>query len=359
MYAVNISPFPQIDNPILFCRVFSLPLFQDDAINMEEMRIYRRAARNLREYHGVPSMTPPKLVQTLAFLKLHPRCLVRQGLAPAHLLAGVKAPEPLGSDNNDDLAEAVTSDMELMSVEDDRKEWNDGFVSVENGERPTDAAAEHSSSSEEEAGVGGKKEEPKAKNVMHGAFLSAGIQLRPREIMPLFLALGVRPARLVKLGRVDGKELRAAVESMKRRHRHHGGGHPAMAHGHPGIAHPGMARGGGPGGSMGYMGTPPGIANCHRGDRARGQGGKPCGHGRRVGRGPPVEGVSCCHPPPPPPHADSQGGGGGPGGFYGPHHHGHPGHPRRCGGGGGGGGCGDRGGAGGGGNGGHWYGYWV
>ena len=315
------------------------------------MRIYRRAARNLREYHGVPSMTPPKLILTLAFLELHPRRLVKQGLAPAQLLAGVKAPEPLGSDNNDDLAEGVTSDMELMSAEDDRKEWNDGFVSVEYGEKPTDAAAEHASSSEGE---------DKPKDVMHGAFLSAGIKLRPREVMPLFLALGVRPRRLVKLGHVDDKELRAVLESVRSRHRNHGGGHPGMAQGHRGIGHPGMARGGGPGGPMGCVGTPPGMSHCRRGDGARGQGGKPCGPDRRVGRAPPVEGVFYCQPPPPPPHADSKrvgGGGGGPGGFSGPHHHGHHGHPGRYGGGGGG-GCGGRGGTGGGGDDGHWYGYW-
>ena len=116
-----------------FCAFLPIPFFQVDA-KPDEGKIYRRAARNLREYHGVPSMTPPKLIQTLAFLKLHPRRLVKQGLAPAHLLAGVQAPEPLGSDNNDDLVEVVASDMELMSVEDDRK--NDGFVSVGDGEMP-------------------------------------------------------------------------------------------------------------------------------------------------------------------------------------------------------------------------------
>ncbi|CAN0416543.1 unnamed protein product, partial [Laminaria digitata] len=50
---------------------------EDDAKPDEKKRIYRRASRNLREYQGVPSMTPPKLIQTLAFLKLHPRRLVK------------------------------------------------------------------------------------------------------------------------------------------------------------------------------------------------------------------------------------------------------------------------------------------
>ncbi|CAN0107319.1 unnamed protein product, partial [Laminaria digitata] len=118
-------------SPLEICAASKQKDKKDDAKPDEKKRIYRRASRNLREYHGVPSMTPPKLIRTLAFLKLHPRRLVKQGLAPAQLLAGIKAPQPLGnSDNNDDLAEAVVSDMELMSVEDDRKEWNDGFVSV-------------------------------------------------------------------------------------------------------------------------------------------------------------------------------------------------------------------------------------
>ena len=61
-----------------FCAFLPIPFFQVDA-KPDEGKIYRRAARNLREYHGVPSMTPPKLIQTLAFLKLHPRRLVKLG----------------------------------------------------------------------------------------------------------------------------------------------------------------------------------------------------------------------------------------------------------------------------------------
>ncbi|CAN0055762.1 unnamed protein product [Pylaiella littoralis] len=44
-----------------------------------EARLYQLAARNLREHHGVPSMSPVKLIKTLTFLKLNPRRLVKQG----------------------------------------------------------------------------------------------------------------------------------------------------------------------------------------------------------------------------------------------------------------------------------------
>ena len=50
--------------------------------------LYKLAARNLREYHGVPSMTALKLEKTLALLSLPPRHVVVQGLAPRKLLEG-------------------------------------------------------------------------------------------------------------------------------------------------------------------------------------------------------------------------------------------------------------------------------
>eukprot|EP00904_Undaria_pinnatifida_P013925 jgi/Undpi1/9663/HiC_scaffold_27.g12119.m1 len=375
----------------------------------EAKRLYRRAARNLREYHGVPSMTPPKLVQTLTFLKLHPRRLVNQGLAPKQLLAGVEAPQPLGSDSNDDLAEAIGSDIEVTSVEDDRKEWNDGFEHVGDREKPkndaggtanadvepeTDyhgAAARNSSSSEEEASSGSdgvvagkKKGAPKHVDMMHKAFVSAGIELRPREVIPLLLALGVSPRRLVKLGRVDDKELKKAMlENVKHRRPHHryfivsrGMGLPCAHGGGPGalvgymVGAPGRRGDGsrgldgkpcgsggkpcgpggkpcgpggkpcGPGGKpCGPGGKPcgPGGKPCGPGGKPFGLGGKPCGPGRRSG-GRSSMGGMIFFPPPPLPRDDpaGRGGVGAPGGFCGPHRHGRPGHPGRYGGTGGG-----------------------
>ncbi|CAN0452817.1 unnamed protein product, partial [Laminaria digitata] len=137
------------------------------------------------------------------------------------------------------------------------------------------------------------------------------------------------------------------MESVKRRHRHHGGGHPGMAHRHPGMAHHGMAlpgmahfyARGAPGGPVGC--APGGASSRRSGDDSGGPGGKACGPGRRFGSCSPVQGMFFCQPPPPPPHADSKRGSGGAGGPpCGPHHHGQPGHPGRFGGGGGGGGAG-------------------
>ncbi|CAN0560769.1 unnamed protein product, partial [Ectocarpus sp. 12 AP-2014] len=50
--------------------------------------LYKVTARNLREYHGVPSMTADNLVKTMVLLRLRPGRLVVQGLAPKKLLKG-------------------------------------------------------------------------------------------------------------------------------------------------------------------------------------------------------------------------------------------------------------------------------
>ncbi|CAM9763921.1 unnamed protein product, partial [Ectocarpus fasciculatus] len=138
-------------------------------------------------------MTPPKLVKTLAFLKLHPRRLVKQGLAPKALLARMKAEAannakvskvPLGdSKNNEDLAESVAAGMELMSVEDDKKEWNDGFVSAEPDASATAApiAAETPTPDNDNDEENDDAAPTVKKNLIHKAFIAGGIQLRPRE----------------------------------------------------------------------------------------------------------------------------------------------------------------------------------
>ena len=260
------------------------------------------------------------------------------GLAPAQLLAGVKFQDSVSTYSNDELDEAVRSHTELMSVEDDKKEWNDGFVSVDKkmmadaDTEPDDdadaaeagAATGNSSSSEEEGdsdsdSAGEKKGASKAIAMMHGAFLSAGIKLRPREVMPLLLALGIRPRRLTRIGRLDFFELKKAfIESGKDgRHRfcfngRDGGG---------GMGHPDMgnARAGGDGPrGPGCMGGGP---FGRRGNGFRGPGGQPCMPGCFSGGGSPISGMFFPPPPPTPPRGDDMRGGGGPGGFWGPHHH--------------------------------------
>ncbi|CAN0027689.1 unnamed protein product, partial [Ectocarpus fasciculatus] len=200
-----------------------------------EGKLYKIAARNLREYNGVPSMTPPKLVKTLAFLKLHPHRLVKQGLAPKVLLARMKAEAannakvskvPLGDGkNNEDLAESVAAGMELMSVEDDKKEWNDGFVSAEPDASATAApiAAKTPTPGNDSEEENGDAAPAVKKNLIHKAFIAGGVQLRPREVRPLLVALDVRPCRLAKLGLVNGKDLRAMLQAEKKAaHKRHG-----------------------------------------------------------------------------------------------------------------------------------------
>ncbi|CAM9314446.1 unnamed protein product [Ectocarpus sp. 8 AP-2014] len=315
-----------------------------------EARLYKIAARNLREYNGVPSMTPPKLVKTLAFLKLSPQRLVKQGLAPKVLLARMKAEAannakvskvkvPLGDGkNNEDLAESVAAGMELMSVEDDKKEWNDGFVSVE----PADTSSPANDNEEENDDAAPEVK----KNLIHKAFIAGGIQLRPREVRPLLVALDVRPCRLAKLGLVDGKDLRAMLQAEKKTaHKRHGPGHGGprgptggFARGPAGLIMRVCGRSPGPGaggraGPGAVPGAGPGAGPGGCAPEARGnvvQLGR--GKMRAVGCGKPRVGMMMprrCHPhagmPPPPPahmeHARAPGGGGGGGGGGGVHHH--------------------------------------
>ncbi|CAN0092850.1 unnamed protein product [Ectocarpus fasciculatus] len=296
-----------------------------------EEELYKTAARNLREYNGVPSMTPPKLVKTLAFLKLHPHRLVKQGLAPKALLARMKAETanntkvskaPLGDGkNNEDLAESVAAGMELMSVEDDKKEWKDGFMSVEPPETPI---PDNDNEEEKNDAAPAVK-----KNLVHKAFIAGGIQLRPREVRPLLVALDVRPCRMAKLGLVNGKDPRAMLQAEKKAaQKRHG---PRMAHGGPRGPAGGFARG--PAGRiMRVGGGRPGP--CHGAGRRAGAGPggrapKEGGNVVPVGKGK-VKAVICCKPrvgmtmprrchpqarmPPPPParmeHAHAPGGGG-------------------------------------------------
>ncbi|CAN0052829.1 unnamed protein product, partial [Ectocarpus sp. 6 AP-2014] len=61
--------------------------------------LYKAAARNLREYHGVPSMTAGGLEKTMVLLQLRPGRLVAQGLAPKQLLKAKSAADDADADN--------------------------------------------------------------------------------------------------------------------------------------------------------------------------------------------------------------------------------------------------------------------
>lgn len=123
-------------------------------------------------------------------------------------------------EKNGDLAETVTADMELITAEDNKEEWDNGFEAVgdndnsadSNNDRQiparSDASAAAPSSPEDESEEKGD-ETGKLKRVVHAVFLAAGMNIRPRETTSLLLALGIYPHRLVKVGLVDTGDLSA------------------------------------------------------------------------------------------------------------------------------------------------------
>ncbi|CAM9195838.1 unnamed protein product [Pylaiella littoralis] len=319
-----------------------------------EHRLYKVAARNLREYNGVPSMTPTKLTKTLAFLKLNPSRLVNQGLAPQVLLADMKGENaksnentaaatqqhPLGDDDcSEDLAESVAAGVEAMRVEDDdKKEWNDGFVSVEPAQSAAPAAAsataaaaaapagtttsdadadadgtaattgdDDGTDTDTDADEAAKGKRPVDRPV-HKAFVAGGIKLLPREVWPLLVALGVGPRRLVKLGHVNAEHLRAMAVAHKRVNNKQ----QRMTRGSAGAAWSPwgpcgrmMQRGGGAGGgACGRRGAVAAGAG-HRMGKMCGGRGKPCGRGMTLRLHPHAP---ACLPPPPPFHMEDEDG---------------------------------------------------
>ena len=135
-------------------------------------------------------MTPVKLMKTLTLLKLGPRHLVVQGLAPRKLLAPAMKNQrlsPGGKGANDqDLADSACTEMEEMTLEDEEKE--DNSAETAEGKSPPSS--------------------PSSKMPIRDALLAADVRLPSGEIKPLLSALGVPPRRLVKLGLVDAKDLR-------------------------------------------------------------------------------------------------------------------------------------------------------
>ena len=277
----------------------------------------------------MPSMTPLKLTKTLAFLKLNPRRLVNQGLATEALLADVQgqrkgAAQPLGDEgNNDDLVESVASGMGAMNVEeDDKKEWNDGFVPVEAAPTAGDAASDASSKAPGSGGeVAANTASPDAedgsptsteddddaeengdagatgagKGSLHKAFIAGGITLLPREVWPLLVALGVEPRRLVKLGLIDAGLLRRMACSHrmahKKKQRMGRGGVGAPAWDHSLVP---------PCGPPGSLGPHAGGGACPRGRMVR-KFGSVKHRGPVMMRSHPHTHSFACSPPPPPP----------------------------------------------------------
>ena len=75
-------------------------LSQTTRTSREVADIYCVAAENLRERHGVTSMTNVKFAKTLPIFKFDPSCLVDRGLMPAHPLKPTTTQAP--TDENED-----------------------------------------------------------------------------------------------------------------------------------------------------------------------------------------------------------------------------------------------------------------
>ncbi|CAM9694569.1 unnamed protein product [Laminaria digitata] len=346
--------------------------------------LYKLAARNLREYHGVSSMTALKLEKTVALLNLAPRRLVVQGLAPRRLLQGGKGgPSPLtlagesSGTGDEDLREAETG-----AVRDNENLIINNNSSSEDGEGQEEEVGQEdklfsddsiNNSTYDDNGdsidyIGGDDTEGgaegfeaddkgngKARIPFHAALVAGGINLRPRETRPLLRALGVSPGRLVKLGLVKREAVRAMPgrRGGDPRQRLCAGGHGKRGVGGPrGPAHgPPHADGGGPS-SGGWRGSPrpmhgpplrpahgAGLHILHLGEESEEEGVSapqgPLPHGGPGHRGPRRQGGRLQGPPHGPGHRSmpivrlGRGPPGGGGGQHGhahlqpPHGHGH------------------------------------
>ncbi|CAN0056027.1 unnamed protein product [Ectocarpus sp. 6 AP-2014] len=180
--------------------------------------LFKATARNLREYHGVPSMTADNLEKTMVLLRLRPGRLVVQGLAPKKLLKGNSAAE--ADADTTDSSGSSGSEVEPEQADDNQVSDDSNSNSSDSGDTNNDNIRKHDC-----LGF----ETKTSKHPVHAALVAAGITLLPRETRPLLRALGVGPHRLVKLGLVQREELRQSWPGGTR------GGPPShLRHGHPG-----------------------------------------------------------------------------------------------------------------------------
>eukprot|EP00904_Undaria_pinnatifida_P003591 jgi/Undpi1/13232/HiC_scaffold_8.g02894.m1 len=171
--------------------------------------LYKLAARNLREYHGVSSMTALKLEETVTLLGLRPRRLVARGLAPRRLLKDSFSPLVLTGDSSDEgqqeLCEAETSlltdasgdkvitnnnsssskDAEENGEEDSSSTHVDDGDSIDNINLHIDDNEVEGAKGVVQGSKAGKKKRP-----IHAALVAGGVDLLPRETRPLLRALG-------------------------------------------------------------------------------------------------------------------------------------------------------------------------
>lgn len=249
------------------------------------------AARNLRDVHEITSINAAKLKKTLSLLKLQPRRLVAQGLAPRRLLkasreakknsaaaAESKTPPTQGS-NNDTVStngkeEAEAAQWTLLSVDGDKVENADTRdvdgeamdVTTEDALQEVVAGDNNKSSitgdlrsqvegkqndggniENNAAGCSGAdntngnaKGNPASRAPINAALVAGGVKIRQRETRPLLRALGVKPVRLVRLGLVDREALAVVTARSANRVKIHG---PRGGRLHRGGGTPGYERG--------------------------------------------------------------------------------------------------------------------
>lgn len=120
-------------------------------------RLYHEAAENLRDCHGVASITPASLQQTVTLLNVPPRRLVAQGLAPRwkrqHQHPALEAPTDFfefqdinAAGGREITPETVNDDSDLMS---DYEYFSDNEYEGFEGEEDDDSTASAASTSED------------------------------------------------------------------------------------------------------------------------------------------------------------------------------------------------------------------
>ncbi|CAM9966617.1 unnamed protein product, partial [Ectocarpus sp. 4 AP-2014] len=128
--------------------------------------VYQAAARYLREFRRVPSMTAGGLEKTMALLQLRPARLVAQDLTPRDLLKGDSAPDADADSSSGSEVEPEQSDSQLSDYSNSSDTENVNIATQDGIE----------------AGV--------SKHPIHAVFVAVGVDLRPRETRPLLRALG-------------------------------------------------------------------------------------------------------------------------------------------------------------------------
>ncbi|CAB1104373.1 unnamed protein product [Ectocarpus sp. CCAP 1310/34] len=167
--------------------------------------LYKAAARNLCEYHGVPSMTAGGLEKTMVLLQLRPGRLVAQGLAPKQLLEGKSAAGDADADNTDSSSSSSGSGSEVDPEQADNNQVSDD--SNTNSRDGTDIEHDHVATQDSidiETGA--------SKHPIHAVFVAAGVQLRPRETRPLLRGVVLLTSSPVAL-EVVATTTTAAVEA--------------------------------------------------------------------------------------------------------------------------------------------------